>query len=117
MGSSESGGQALIDVTRKVLDVVDNFDRAFMAVTPSNDEESAVEAEYKKAYESIYLHLKHLVLRRLKLLVKNLIMKNIQPYLLNHRNVKRALFVNNSKLGGNWVINLFVLLWLLSRHK
>lgn len=51
--SSESGGQALIDVTRKVLDVVDNFDRAFMAVTPSNDEESAVEAEYKKAYESM----------------------------------------------------------------
>jgi len=51
--SSESGGQALIEVARKLLDVVDNFDRAFMAVTPSNDEEASVEAEYKKAYESI----------------------------------------------------------------
>jgi len=51
--SSESGEQALIEVSRKLLDVVDNFDRAFMAVTPSNDDEAAVEAEYKKAYESL----------------------------------------------------------------
>ena len=43
--SSESGGRALVEVTRKLLDLVDNFDRAFMAVTPSNDEEAAVEAE------------------------------------------------------------------------
>jgi len=51
--SSESGGRALIEVARKLLDVVDNFDRAFMAVTPSNDEEAAVEAEYKQAYQNI----------------------------------------------------------------
>merc|ERR1712241_645408 len=37
--TGESGGRALIEVARKILDVIDNYDRAFKSVTPSNDDE------------------------------------------------------------------------------
>jgi molecular chaperone GrpE len=44
---------ATINVVREMLDALDNCDRAFGAVTAETDEEKAIEAEYKEAYESI----------------------------------------------------------------
>jgi len=44
---------ATVQVTREMLNVLDTFDRAFGVVTPETDEESAIEAEYKEAYNMI----------------------------------------------------------------
>mmetsp|Transcript_135261 Transcript_135261/g.201151 ORF Transcript_135261/g.201151 Transcript_135261/m.201151 type:complete len:253 (-) Transcript_135261:77-835(-) len=44
---------AIREVVREMLEVMDNFDRAFMAVTPETDEEKAIEAAYKEVYQSI----------------------------------------------------------------
>jgi molecular chaperone GrpE len=44
---------ATVQVARQMLEVLDNFDRAFGAVTPSTEEEKTIEAEYKKSYEAI----------------------------------------------------------------
>lgn len=44
---------AAMDVARKLLEVLDNFDRAFSAVKPSTDAEEKVEASYKEAYASV----------------------------------------------------------------
>lgn len=38
-------------VVREMLDFLDNFDRAFGAVTAETEEEKAIEAEYKEAYQ------------------------------------------------------------------
>ena len=46
-------GLANIEIARKVLNVLDNYDRAFIAVTPESDEEKEVEAAYKETYDSI----------------------------------------------------------------
>lgn len=51
--SADADGTATVEVVRKVLNVLDNFDRAFGVVTPESDEEKAIEAEYKEAYQSI----------------------------------------------------------------
>lgn len=40
-------------VVREMLELLDNFDRAFGAVKPETDEEVAVEAEYKELYDAI----------------------------------------------------------------
>ncbi len=40
-------------IVREMLEVLDNFDRAFMAVKAQSDEEKAIEAEYKEAYQMI----------------------------------------------------------------
>ncbi len=42
---------ATVQVARHMLNVLDNFDRAFGAVQPSTDEELAIEAEYKGTYQ------------------------------------------------------------------
>lgn len=44
---------ATIEVARKMLEVLDNFDRAFMAVDAETDEEKAIEAEYQAVYDKI----------------------------------------------------------------
>ena len=41
------------EVVREMLEVMDNFDRAFAAVKPESDEERNVEREYKDIYQSI----------------------------------------------------------------
>ena len=41
------------DVVRAMLEVMDNFDRAFQAIKPETDEEKAIEEEYKQIYQSI----------------------------------------------------------------
>jgi molecular chaperone GrpE len=45
--------QAIVKVVQKVLNLLDNFDRAYGVVKPENDAEMAIEAEYKAAYQSI----------------------------------------------------------------
>ena len=49
--SKQGDVMAIVQVSRKMLDVLDNYDRAFGAVTPSTEEESAIEAEYKATYD------------------------------------------------------------------
>lgn len=44
---------ATIDVARKFLEVLDNFDRAFAAVTPTTSTEESIESTYKKTYDEI----------------------------------------------------------------
>jgi molecular chaperone GrpE len=44
---------ATINVVRELLDLLDNCDRAFGAVVAETDEQKAIEAEYKEAYQSI----------------------------------------------------------------
>jgi len=44
---------ATVQVARQMLEVLDNFDRAFGAVTPESDFEKEIEAEYRQAYEQI----------------------------------------------------------------
>mmetsp|Transcript_2717 Transcript_2717/g.3207 ORF Transcript_2717/g.3207 Transcript_2717/m.3207 type:complete len:267 (-) Transcript_2717:55-855(-) len=49
----EGSGQATIEIARKILEVVDNFDRAFGAVSAETDAEKEVEAAYKKVYDMV----------------------------------------------------------------
>mmetsp|Transcript_35152 Transcript_35152/g.43017 ORF Transcript_35152/g.43017 Transcript_35152/m.43017 type:complete len:232 (+) Transcript_35152:171-866(+) len=51
--NEESGEKATAEVAKKILEVLDNYDRAFSSVTPSSDSEKEVEAAYKATYESI----------------------------------------------------------------
>lgn len=51
---------SIVQVARQMLDVLDNYDRAFGAVTPETDAESAIEAEYKEAYGMIISTFKEL---------------------------------------------------------
>jgi molecular chaperone GrpE len=51
--SKAGDSMATTNVVREMLDVLDNSDRAFGAVDPETDEEKAIEAEYKEAYQSI----------------------------------------------------------------
>ncbi|GAX29484.1 molecular chaperone GrpE [Fistulifera solaris] len=53
MNEQSKGGDSMatVQVARNMLNVLDNFDRAFGAVQPSNDEELAIEAEYKGTYQ------------------------------------------------------------------
>lgn len=44
---------ATVQVVREMLAVLDNYDRAFGAVTPETEEEKAIEAEYKATYDQI----------------------------------------------------------------
>lgn len=44
---------ATVQVTRAMLDALDNFDRAFGVVSAETDDEKAIEAEYREAYDSI----------------------------------------------------------------
>lgn len=42
---------ATVQVARQMLNVLDNFDRAFGAVQPANDAEQEIETEYKVTYQ------------------------------------------------------------------
>lgn len=44
---------ATMEVARKMLEVLDSFDRGFMAVDAQSDEEKAIEAEYQAVYDKI----------------------------------------------------------------
>eukprot|EP00980_Cylindrotheca_fusiformis_P011270 scaffold2595_cov107-Cylindrotheca_fusiformis.AAC.3 len=51
---SKAGDEmAAINVVREMLELLDNFDRAFGVIKPENDAEAAIEAEYKALYQSI----------------------------------------------------------------
>lgn len=51
--SNKSDDMATSQVARQMLSVLDNFDRAFGQVATVSDEEKTIEAEYRKAYDSI----------------------------------------------------------------
>lgn len=51
---SKSGDTAaIILVARKFLEVMDNYDRAFGAITAESDDEKEIEAAYKNTYKMI----------------------------------------------------------------
>jgi len=51
--SKEGGGTATIEVVRKMLEVMDNYDRAFGALSADTEEEKEMEATYKATYDLI----------------------------------------------------------------
>jgi molecular chaperone GrpE len=51
--SNKSDDMAISQVARQMLEVLDNCDRAFGQVTAATDEEKAIEAEYRKAYDAV----------------------------------------------------------------
>lgn len=51
--SSKGDDMATVQVTRQMLELMDNFDRAFGAVKPESEEQQAIEAEYKEAYSLV----------------------------------------------------------------
>ena len=40
-------------VVREMLELLDNFDRAFGVIKPETDEDAAIEADYKALYQSV----------------------------------------------------------------
>lgn len=58
--SKTGDSQAIIKVVRQMLEVLDNFDRAFGAVTSETDSEKEIEAQYKEAYDMILASFKEL---------------------------------------------------------
>jgi len=44
---------ATVQVTRELLTVMDNFDRAFGAVTAETDDQKEIEAEFRATYQQI----------------------------------------------------------------
>jgi len=52
--------QATLKVAREMLSVLDNYDRAFGAVTAETDADKAVEAEYQGTYDLILSTLEEL---------------------------------------------------------
>lgn len=45
--------EVIRSVVREMLELLDNFDRAFTAITAETDAEKAIEAEYKAAYQTV----------------------------------------------------------------
>lgn len=45
--------QAIVKVVQAVLELLDNFDRAYGVIKPESEADQAIEAEYKAAYQSI----------------------------------------------------------------
>mmetsp|Transcript_29600 Transcript_29600/g.60067 ORF Transcript_29600/g.60067 Transcript_29600/m.60067 type:complete len:150 (-) Transcript_29600:629-1078(-) len=58
--NKEGNPAATVEVVRKILDVLDNYDRAFGAVVSETEEQKAVELDYKKTQEMLYEILKKL---------------------------------------------------------
>ncbi|KAL3903347.1 MAG: hypothetical protein SGILL_010479, partial [Bacillariaceae sp.] len=51
---NETGdSQAIVKVVQAVLELLDNFDRAYGVIKPETDADAAIEEEYKAAYQSI----------------------------------------------------------------
>jgi molecular chaperone GrpE len=51
--NKQGDSMSTIKVVREMLDLLDNFDRAFGSVKPQTDAEIAIQAEYKTVYESM----------------------------------------------------------------
>lgn len=51
--SGDAYGAATVEVTNKLLNVLDNFDRAFAVVEPETDEDREVEQKYKDAHATV----------------------------------------------------------------
>lgn len=51
--SNKGDSMATVQVVREMLNVLDNYDRAFGVIRPENDEQKAIEKEYKDAYDMI----------------------------------------------------------------
>ena len=51
--NKEGDVMATVQVTRSMLDFLDNYDRALQAVTPETDGEQAIETDYKQAYQMV----------------------------------------------------------------
>jgi molecular chaperone GrpE len=49
----DGAGAANIQIARGILNVLDNYDRAFASVNAETDEQKAVEATYKETYDMI----------------------------------------------------------------
>ena len=45
--------EVIRSVVREMLELLDNFDRAFAAIKPETDAEKAIEAEYKEVYQQV----------------------------------------------------------------
>ena len=45
--------QAIVTVVKAVLELLDNFDRAYGVIKPTTPDEEAIEDEYKQAYQQI----------------------------------------------------------------
>lgn len=50
---SQGDETATINVARKFLELLDNYDRAFKAVSAESEEEKAIEARYQETYDSV----------------------------------------------------------------
>lgn len=64
--SSQGDTMAIVQVTREMLKVLDNYDRAFGAVKPSSEVESKIEADYKATWNAIMQTLKDLGVEEIK---------------------------------------------------
>ena len=55
MTTQNKGGDtmATVQVVRNMLSVLDNYDRAFGAITPETPEQAAIEAAYQETYQQI----------------------------------------------------------------
>ncbi|KAL7570352.1 hypothetical protein ACA910_017193 [Epithemia clementina (nom. ined.)] len=51
--SNQGDAMAIVQVSREILSVLDNYDRAFGAVKPSTESEAAIEAEYRATYDDL----------------------------------------------------------------
>lgn len=51
--SSQGNADATIQVARKILEVIDNCNRAFSNIIPETEEEREAESAYKNAYDGI----------------------------------------------------------------
>lgn len=51
--SQKGDADAIIQVAREMLKVLDNFDRAFGAVQPETEEQKQIEQDYKLVYNTI----------------------------------------------------------------
>ena len=59
---------AIVQVTREVLKVLDNFDRAFGAIKAETDSQKAIEDEYRNTYNEILTILTDLGVEEVKTL-------------------------------------------------
>lgn len=51
--SGDAFGASVVEVAGKLINVIDNFDRAFASVTPETDEDKEAETKYREAYQSV----------------------------------------------------------------
>ena len=57
---SKGDEDAILNVSREMLNVLDNYDRAFKTVIAETEDEKAIEALYKQSYDNILNILKEL---------------------------------------------------------